>query len=539
MVAVSVAADSARIDSMDTAANVTSIGGGAGAAAEPDVFYQGSGSVSRKIGTASRGFYTSGGSTFNLTTTDRTTVMFKAAIGNWQALDPQTTPGFQLIIGSAIGDIYEYDTSIFAAYPPRGGFIIIPIDPNVAGHRDGTQGTPVLTAADVFGINADFSATSKSENVILDAVDHGAGLNLVGGDGASDDGVFQDFVDADEGTVGNRWGFVTSTGGIIFAFGTLAIGINNAGSVLPTVFADTDQTIVFPDGLYDAAWSGLQLDLGHASTDITFTRCTFNGRGSTTTVDTRPVLDCISTTGVALFTDSTFINFASLTLRSVVTIVGGRYQAEAITQNNADISGCTITTTSLTSVATITDPDFTNLADIDFVQGGAGHAIEIDTAGSYSLDGLRGLNVADGGYGANTTDDAALDITAGSGTVTLNILNGGATPTYKTAGATVVIVNAVSVTVTVRDASTSAVIENARVLLEAAAGGDLTAGDDILDALTNASGIVQDTGFAYTSDQPVTGRVRKGTSAPLYKTSPISGTITTAGFDVTIFLVDD
>jgi hypothetical protein len=61
----------------------------------------------------------------------------------------------------------------------------------------------------------------------------------------------------------------------------------------------------------------------------------------------------------------------------------------------------------------------------------------------------------------------------------------------------------------------------------------------ILDGLTNASGIVQDTSFSYTSDQPVEGKVRKGTNSPRYKTAPLSGTIDSNGFSATAFLVPD
>lgn len=127
----------------------------------------------------------------------------------------------------------------------------------------------------------------------------------------------------------------------------------------------------------------------------------------------------------------------------------------------------------------------------------------------------------------------------GTGTLTWVNENGsnasiGSTPN----GGTINFVEAVPLTITVRDASDSSVIENARVLMEADTGGPLSAGTDILTGITNASG--QLTGaLQYSADQPVTGRVRKGTSTPLYKTGAIAGTITTAGIDLTIFMVPD
>lgn len=71
------------------------------------------------------------------------------------------------------------------------------------------------------------------------------------------------------------------------------------------------------------------------------------------------------------------------------------------------------------------------------------------------------------------------------------------------------------------------------------ATGTITATSRILNELTSAAGIVQDTGFNYTTDQPVTGRARKGTTSPKYRTATLSGTITSTGFDVTTLLVSD
>jgi len=106
-------------------------------------------------------------------------------------------------------------------------------------------------------------------------------------------------------------------------------------------------------------------------------------------------------------------------------------------------------------------------------------------------------------------------------------------------GGAITVIEAIVVRITVLDIVTKSAIQNARVLLEADTGGDLAAGTDILQALSNASGIVEDAAFRYTSDQPVTGRVRKGSSSTYYKTSNISGTITSAGLDLTILMVRD
>ena len=104
---------------------------------------------------------------------------------------------------------------------------------------------------------------------------------------------------------------------------------------------------------------------------------------------------------------------------------------------------------------------------------------------------------------------------------------------------TITFVTPVTVTVKVIDASTFTDVEGAQVLVEAASGGDLAEGTDILTGSTNSSGIVTTSTFGYTNDQPVKGRVRKGTATPFYKTSVISGTITSAGLYVTVLVEPD
>lgn len=71
------------------------------------------------------------------------------------------------------------------------------------------------------------------------------------------------------------------------------------------------------------------------------------------------------------------------------------------------------------------------------------------------------------------------------------------------------------------------------------ATGTITSTMVILSGLTDASGVIQDTGFNYPGVQPVRGRARKGTATPFYATAPIIGSITTAGLTVSAFLVPD
>jgi len=110
--------------------------------------------------------------------------------------------------------------------------------------------------------------------------------------------------------------------------------------------------------------------------------------------------------------------------------------------------------------------------------------------------------------------------------------------TIATNGGTIVIQETAQIQITVLDVDDSTPIENARVYIEADTGGPLTAGVVIFNGLANASGIIS-TEIDYDSDQPITGRVRKGSSSTYYKTSQITGTVTSNGLVLTIFLIKD
>jgi len=71
------------------------------------------------------------------------------------------------------------------------------------------------------------------------------------------------------------------------------------------------------------------------------------------------------------------------------------------------------------------------------------------------------------------------------------------------------------------------------------ATGTIISTGGYFNSLTNPSGIVTDT-RSIDSDQPVEGRVRKSTSTPLYKSSPLTGTVDTEnGLNILVQLIPD
>jgi 5-hydroxyisourate hydrolase-like protein (transthyretin family) len=98
----------------------------------------------------------------------------------------------------------------------------------------------------------------------------------------------------------------------------------------------------------------------------------------------------------------------------------------------------------------------------------------------------------------------------------------------------------VTLTVTVVDLVTGNPIEGVNVLVEAAAGGPLSVGTDIIKAFTDVNGEVADT-REYASNQPITGRARLASSpGPYYRTGAIAGEIDSAGgLSVTVQMILD
>jgi len=105
-------------------------------------------------------------------------------------------------------------------------------------------------------------------------------------------------------------------------------------------------------------------------------------------------------------------------------------------------------------------------------------------------------------------------------------------------GGTVTFVEAVPVLITAQDVSSLAAIDGARVLIRAAAGGPLPIGTVLYNDVTDVNGQIT-FNLNYSANQPITGRVRRGTTAPYYKTSPISGVVTNTGYTQVVLMIGD
>jgi hypothetical protein len=531
MAAVAVSFDGTRVNAADTNTNWGNYNiGGPAPAAEAQLAYQNSLAVNKKItSTAGRAGvdYDPGAGAIDMTAAAFPLAFLKGYVADFGDLN--ATYGCEFALGSGNAAYYDYNVAGSGAnrapytngYPAQGGYILAAINPTIAAWREGTTGSPpVLTAVDYFAFAAQFVVGgAKSENVAMDAIDIGRGLLLVGGDGVSTDGTFIDFLTFDQDTTTNRWGVVSGVDPVVNARGLLTIG-----SATETDFDDSTSTVIFQDGYHGPGDVGVKVDLANASSVINV-GCTLLGLGSSTTSDTRPDFTVTGTSGASTIA-ALMTNFRNIVLTSAVTVDGADLQFADLAVSSAEIKNSTLRTTSATTVAAINDAAFgttSGIHDTDFIQEGAGHAIEITTPGTYNF-----TNINFTGYGADASDAAAIYNNSG-GAVTINVA-GGNTPTYKNgASATTTVNNTVTLAVQVNDTDANA-ISGARVRIENASTGAL-----VSQGSTNASGTYTDAGYSYSTDLSVTTKVRlKG-----YKNFRTGGTITSTGISVGVTLAND
>lgn len=138
------------------------------------------------------------------------------------------------------------------------------------------------------------------------------------------------------------------------------------------------------------------------------------------------------------FAGTSVVN-ATVTLRPVMTFANMAFtDCATMTQNGAAITNCTFSNTTVTA----SNPDV--ITNSTFASAGTGHALVLQSVGTYSLNNLTFT-----GYAASngSTGNEVVHVTATSGTVTINVV-GGTTPSVRTAGATVIVNASASVTLT-------------------------------------------------------------------------------------------
>jgi hypothetical protein len=485
-------------------ATFNNIGGGPGASDNTDIFIQGSQSGGRRADNT-----TAGGFTVTIPSTDLSGanehVKVWIFVTQWALVN-------SLIFRISDGTNDDDHTVPTVLFPDAGGFIPVWCDVSRTPEAGGSANEAAITTIGV-EINIG-NVGGAADNFILDEILSGTSGLLWDGTGG-DFGAFRTY----EST--NVEGVFLTINGIDFCYARLEVG-----SATATTFTDSGFTIAFPDqGLVSDTFMGMTCDLQNASTAVTLSDGTLQSADPVGATK-RPDFIVTGTAGTLDFDAVNLLGMRTVTLTSACTLTNCILDLVDLTQGSGEITGGTLRTRSASTVAMCDDPTFgaSGIHDLTVSQSGSGHAFEIGAAGTYDLQGITFE-----GYGANASNDAALFINVASGTVTLNISNGGSTPTFRLPGgstANVVINNAVNLVFNgIVSGSALVIIANQTV-------GSVTAGDVILSETVTTDPF--SSSFNFEGDIEVDYRVVKGSSEPVFKPVEVTATISSAGLNENI-----
>lgn len=465
-----------------------------------------------------------------------------------------------------------------------------------------TTGNPAqLSGVDGLGCRWKILNTimGASDNCFLDVISVGTGYRLTNGDAGSTEGKFNDFITFEE-TSTNRYGALESKSGVLFPLCKLRIGA--ASGATNTEFYDSGFTVVWQDSFVSSTFYALICEQGTGTTDVQLSNGTLKAAGTTevyldfagvSNVDLTNIVverarlidldaNCtwiggqIGSSGqVELFGAATLsdLSFLSGTDAVQLRITNNTYLDNV--NNISFTSGGTGHAIEITATGTyeFDNITFSNYAGTD---GSTGNECVYNNSG-----GAVTINVTGGttptirnGSGASTTVNsgsvsATVTVTTSSGVaissarvlvvaatggpfpydVTVTISNSGTTATVthtshglatndkiQIKGASHYQNNGVF-SITVTDANTYT------YTLPSAPGsnptGTIKATFAVLSGLTDVNGQIT-MSRVFPSDQPITGKARKSTSAPFYKAATFNGTVDSAtGFSANVQLTLD
>jgi hypothetical protein len=361
-----------------------------------------------------------------------------------------------------------------------------------------------------------------------DACYYGVGHSISGT--TTTDLLFKEAAAVDQ-TVSNQYGVLENYNGVIYSQGDLDLTGTSLVSIGETlVFKDT------PNG-----YSTYNLDV---SGTASFTNTSIFAAGTIDYNFDTSGATSFSMSGGALEGYLSLVTASGQTMSGIVFQSGGTATvANTISDSSFNqcglitvtgvLDGCTINQSTATSAVSTTT--LAKLTDCTFISDGTGHAVNLGTISSTQSMTWSCTDSGYAGTNGSTGNETILVNVASGQTLTINVGTGATTPTYYNTGSGTVTVISGAVTVRVTAATVNGTkIAGARIYLKKVVGGAV-----ILNGISDANGVVEDTAYTYTSDEDVTGWIRKSTSSPLYKQAPLSGTITSTGFATTGVLILD
>lgn len=405
----------------------------------------------------------------------------------------------------------------------KAGWGAYVVSPRIASD---VNGTPVSASITSIGgtVSTNASIMGNFNNGLWDQLTIGEGLRWT-----STGGTFADFVTADEGTVNNRYGWLSTTanGSILLPQCRFYIGDGSTS----TTFTDTAVLMVFEPASGVATSSTVDADFfGIIVTAAASMSLSGNSFISASNVNSKWSLNVQTSTSASSFINSTFDRAAAITLASNTTFTGMTVtNSGSITTNGTTLTNCNIVDQ---TAPVILSSNLNELSGCSFTHSSdtPGHAVNLGTVSSTTTmtwdcnlssntsgdwTGSPGTNV-----GGTSTDAAITVNVAASQTLTISVASGATVPTVRNTGTgqVDVVAGQTTITITVFDGtSTPAAITDlsARVYLVADANdatAGITAGDVLINALTDNQGRASFTA-GLSADLPVSGWVRRATSS--------------------------
>jgi len=417
---------------------ISSGGGGQNSLTDPEVddYVQGSSCVSRSPwSNAARGMVFN--STQTIASGDAVWIWTKADVA--QALDTKSGAdpqggGIQCLVGSSSNALNAYyvdgsDTYTF------GGWKCYPIDPEISAN--GTFGNTPTATTSWFGVawNIPGSGPSKGFPFKIDAMRVGRAFSITDGDLANGYATFSG-LSSTAGSLANQWGVFNFSNGVYTMQGLMQLGTATAVD-----FRDSNRTLFVANTEFvSSTFNGIEVN--NAASRVDWTNVSIAALGTVSRgsfiANANADINFESCTFVGM---NTFGFLSNSTINDTVFRGCGQ-----IDQNLALMGSCTISNSTATSSLLLDNSGADlggNLSNTTFNSSGTGHAIEITSGTSVTLN-----NISFNGYAGTdgSTGNESVYINIGSGTFTVNV-SGGDTPTIRTAGATVTVEASAQITV--------------------------------------------------------------------------------------------
>ena len=337
-------------------------------------------------------------------------------------------------------------------------------------------------------------ATTRFDNFVADALDVGFGLTFDGT--TTTDALFTEAAAIDNATAE---GILQNFGGVIYSQGNLEFSGTSQTS-------DTE-SLIFRDSLNGAYTYTLDI-----TGTVVFNNSQVSAEGAVDYDFDSSAATAFTMGGGGLY------KFKTLTLGAGQAINNATFQDGGTSTISADLTGCTVNKCGQVSLLAVsngcnfTDSSGTSAAVVDdlaklsagtFKSIGTGHAVELTSIGGGSMDWSCTTTGYDAGVSGSpvtptSTGNEDIYISATTGTITINVVDGATIPSIRSEGAVVNVVAGLSAFVL------TGVVSGSALVVKALAGGSLTAGEIMIGPLVvttdpyNAPSQVADQPFALT-----------------------------------------